>query len=184
MSMMNNSMSPKQLQVLNTMQRLWIEHVMWTRSFIISTANDLKDLDAVTKRLLRNPVDFANQLRPLYGNQKAMRFQDLFTEHLLIAAQLVNAAEAGNDTEVMELREKWYVNADDIAKFLSEINPYWSQKKWQALLFDHLKMTEDEAVQILTGQYDASIDQYDAIQDQALKMANYMANGIIRQFKI
>ncbi len=184
MSILNNSMTQKQIQVLTTMQRLWIEHVLWTRFFIVSTSNDLNDLDEVTKRLLRNPVDFANQLRPLYGSQIAMRFQQLFTDHLQIAAQLVNAAKAGNETETTKQRNLWYANADEIAKFLSDINPYWSKKKWQALLYDHLKMTENEAVQELNGQYEASVTQYDVIQEEAIKMANYMANGIIRQFKI
>ena len=30
-----------------------------------------------------------------------------------------------------ELRKKWYSNADDIAEFLSGINPYWNKKKWR-----------------------------------------------------
>ncbi len=177
-------LTPEQLQVSNTMRRLWVEHVMWTRSFIISAAMNLKDLDFVTKRLLRNPVDFANQLRPLYGNQAAMRFEQLFTDHLLIAAQLVNAAKAGNTRAVMEQRNKWYANADDIAAFLGNINPFWSQADWQSMLYDHLKMTEDEAVQVLNQQYESSISQYDAIQDQALRMADVMTYGIINQFQI
>lgn len=184
MSMFNNSMSQKQIQILTTMQRLWIEHVLWTRAFIISDLNNLKNLEVTTNRLLRNPVDFANQLKPLYGNQKAMRFQELFTEHLTTAANLVNAAKAGNEAEATKQRNLWYANADEIAKFLGEINPYWSAKKWQALLYDHLKMTENEATLELKGQYEDSVKQYDAIQDEAIKMANYMANGIIRQFKI
>lgn len=184
MSMFNNSMSQKQIQILTTMQRLWIEHSLWTRAFIISNINNLNNLDATTNRLLRNPVDFANQLRPLYGEQKAMGFQELLTDHLKIAANLVNAAKAGDEAEATKQRNLWYANADDIAKFLGEINPYWSAKKWQALLYDHLKMVENEALLELGGKYEESVNQYDTIQDQSLKMANYMANGIIRQFKI
>ncbi|MGI5849744.1 MAG: acetylglutamate kinase [Christensenellales bacterium] len=179
-----NCLTFEQLQLINMLHRLWIEHVMWTRSFIISTAANLKDLDFVTQRLLRNPVDFANLLRPLYGNQSAMRFEDLFKNHLLIAAQLVNAAKNGNERAVTEQRNKWYENADDIADFLSSINPYWSRRQWQALLYDHLKMTEDESLQILSGQYDASIRQYDLIENEALKMADVMAQGIIDQFQV
>jgi len=184
MSMLNNSMSQKQIQILTTMQRLWIEHVLWTRAFIISDLNDLKNLDETTNRLLRNPVDFANQLKPLYGEQKAIKFQGLLTDHLKIGANLVNAAKAGDETEANKQRNLWYANADEIAKFLGDINPYWNAKKWQALLYDHLKMTENEVVLELKGQYEDSVKQYDAIQDEAIKMANYMANGIIRQFKI
>ena len=157
---------------------------MWTRSFIISTAFNLADLEYVTKRLLRNPADFADVLRPFYGIEKAEIFNNLLTEHLEIGASLVNAAKAGDTKAADEARRKWYANADEIAAFLSEINPYWNEMAWKTYLYDHLKMTENEAGQILTGQYEASIVQYDAIQKEALDMADYMANGIIKQFRL
>ena len=180
----DNRITPRQLQLLNNLRRLWTEHVMWTRSFIVSTAFSLPDLDYVTHRLLRNPEDFAEMLRPFYGAERAKIFENLLTEHLEIGAQLVNAAKAGDTKTADEVRRQWYDNADDIAEFLSEINPYWSRLAWQTMLYDHLKMTENEAGQILTGQYEASIDQYDAIQREALEMGDYMANGMIKQFRI
>lgn len=66
---------------------------MWTRSFIISTASDLGDLKFVVNRLLQNPSDFADLFRKFYGNQKADMFKELFTQHLLIAGDFVNAAK-------------------------------------------------------------------------------------------
>ena len=166
------------------MRRLWIEHVLWTRFFILSTAFNLPDLQFVTKRLLKNPVDFAKALKPFYGEQTVMRFKQLFTDHLLIAAQLVTAAKAGDTAEVNKQRKKWYANAEDIARFLACINPCWSKCEWRELLFDHLRMTEDEAVFILTGQYEKGIKEYDAVQAEALKMADVMTRGIICQFCI
>lgn len=177
-------LTPKQLQLMNTLRRLWVEHVMWTRFFIVSTAFNLADLEYVTNRLLRNPDDFADVLRPFYGEEKAAKFNKLLTEHLEIGAQLVNAAKAGDTKTADEQRMKWYDNADEIAAFLSGINPYWSNTAWQTMLYDHLQMTENEAGQILTGQYDASISQYDSIQKEALEMGDYMANGMIKQFKL
>lgn len=177
-------LSSNQLQLLNILRRLWFEHVMWTRSFIMSAAFNWGDLDAVTKRLLRNPADFASILKKLYGNKAAMEFENLFTDHLLIAAQLVKAAKEGDAKTVDEQRKKWYANADDIANFLGEINPHWSKKTWIDLLYNHLKMTENEAIQILSEKYPESIVQYDSIQEEALKMADEMAHGIFSQFMI
>lgn len=184
MNCMERNLSPKQLQLFNTLRRLWFEHVMWTRSFIVSAVFDLGDLDQVTKRLLRNPTDFASVLKPLYGQQASLTFEKLFTDHLLIAAQLVAAAKEGNVSSVDAQRKIWYLNAVDIANFLVEINPCWNNKHWKEMLFEHLEMTENEAVQILSGQYAMSLAQYDAIQEQALMMADDMACGIIRQFRI
>ena len=180
----NNGLTSRQLEISNTNRRLWIEHVLWTRLFIISTAFDLPDLPFVTQRLLQNPVDFARELEPLYGKQAATQFKQLLTDHLLIAAKLVNAAKAGDTAEAEKQRKIWYDNAEEIAKFLASINPFWSESTWRDLLFDHLRMTEDEASFILTGKYEESIKEYDAIQAEALKMADVMTYGIIRQFRI
>ncbi|HHW89391.1 MAG TPA: acetylglutamate kinase [Clostridiales bacterium] len=173
-----------QLRLSNTFRELWVEHVLWTRLFIISAIFDLPDLQFTTERLLRNPVDFAKVLKPFYGEKTAMQFERLLTDHLLIAAQLVNASKAGDAEQVDKQRRRWYMNAEDIAKFLACINCFWSEAEWKKLLFDHLRMTEDEAVLILTGQYEKSIKIYDQIQTQALKMADVMTRGIIRQFGI
>jgi leucyl-tRNA synthetase len=161
-----------------------MEHVLWTRFFIVSATFSLPDLPFVTQRLLQNPVDFADEFRPLYGEKIALRFENLLTEHLLIAAALVNAAKAGDTAEVERQRRLWYENAEEIARFLASINPCWSECVWRELLFDHLRMTEEEAVTMLNGQYERSIEEYDAIQAEAIKMADVMSCGLIRQFCI
>ena len=97
---------------------------------------------------------------------------------------MVNAAKAGDARTAEEQRRQWYANADQIAQFLGNINPYWNDRTWRNLLYDHLKMTENEAVQILSGQYRESIIEYDAIQNEALAMADYMANGMIKQCQV
>jgi rubrerythrin len=177
-----NQYSRDQVDLMNALRKLWIDHVMWTRSFILSAAFDTGDLDAVTKELLRNPVNFADALRPLYGDQNAETFKKLFSDHLLIAAQLVNAFKKGDSRAAQEQHKKWYANADSIARFLSEINPNWRRSEWQELLYDHLNMTEHEAAQILANQFTQSIAQYNNIENEALKMADVTACGIFRQF--
>jgi len=177
-------LTPKQRQTFETVQRIWLEHVFWTRFFIVSDVGSLPDLSAVTNRLLRNPTDFADVLRPLYGPDRAVRFESLLRDHLVIASKLVNAAKAGNTATADEERKLWYSNADEIALFLNNINPNWSKKVWQDLLYDHLNMTENEAIYQIRGEYEESVAEFDKIQKEALQMANYMAGGIIKQFKV
>lgn len=179
--MQRNGSSQRQVCLMNTFRELWVQHVMWTRSFIISTAEDLGDLDLVTKRLLRNPCDFANLLKSFYGEEKANKFQKLFEEHLLIAADLVNAAKAGNTRAADMARKKWYHNADQIVNFLAGINPCWSQREWKNMMYEHLHMTEKEATLRLNCKYADDIRIYDDIECQALKMADTMSQGIINQ---
>ena len=75
--------------------------------FIISKAADLDDLEPVGKRLLQNPKDFAKLLTPIYGIKVARRFEELFTQHLTIAADFLDAAKKGEVSKADAIRNRW-----------------------------------------------------------------------------
>lgn len=174
--------SNAQLELNNHLRMLWEQHVVWTRLTILSMVFNLPDVDLVTGRLLRNPGDFESALRPLYGDKTASRFAELLKNHLVIAAELVRAAKAGNNKQAADAERRWYANADEIAAFLGSINPYWSEEEWKEMLHEHLALTKSEAVSIITKNYSESISLFDKIERQALEMADVMINGIVRQF--
>ncbi|MDD6021773.1 MAG: acetylglutamate kinase [Oscillospiraceae bacterium] len=119
-------------------------------------------------------------LAPIFGMRLAARFEELLTEHLLIAADLVNAAKNGEADKANFAREKWYRNADEIAVFLHCINRCWDEEKWRCMLYSHLEMTEKEATLRLQGNYAADINIFDDIENEAFQMADYMFCGIIK----
>lgn len=168
----------------NKLRVLWLQHVYRTRFFIISTAAEIADLPYVTKWLLENPEDFAVILERYYSNNISEQFKQLLTEHLAIAGELINAIKNHETVKADSIRKKWYQNADEISEFLSKINPYWNYEKWNSLLYNHLKMTENEAKLRLSGKYPKDIDEFDNIENEALEMADYMSEGIVRQFRL
>ena len=171
-----------ELDLMNNIRMLWEQHGAWTRMAITSMVFGLPDEDLVINRLLQNPVDFANTLKLFYGNKIASTFSDLLKSHLVIAADLVKAAKAGDNKSATDAEKKWYENADEIATFLAYINPYWSKESWKAMLHEHLALVKAEAVALLTNDYAAGVEVYDKIELQALEMADMMAEGIIKQF--
>lgn len=166
----------------NHMRLLWEQHVYWTLLFILGATFELPNAELLTNRLLRNSKDFEKALIPIYGEARAAEFSKLFTSHLTIAAELVAAAKAGNNAAATNAEKRWYENADQIAAFLSSINPYWSAQEWQKMLYDHLAMTKNEAVYSLTQKYADGIKEFDNIERQALAMADMMTQGIAKQF--
>ena len=78
----------------------------------------------------------------------------------------------------------WYSNADKIASALGRINPVWTAAQWRDLLYDHLRMTTDEVLARLSGDYAKDAAIFDMILEQALDMADVMAEGIAKQFEI
>jgi hypothetical protein len=175
-----NCISNKELALHDAWRSLWEQHVAWTRMTIISAANSLPDLTETVARLLRNADDMGTALKPFYGASIAAGFSMLIRSHLLIAIDLVSAAKKGDSAAAAKAEKAWYANADDIAVFLSGINPYWPQKAVQDMLYEHLALTKAEAVATLTGNNEESIRLYDEIERQALGMADTISGGIAK----
>ncbi|HYE67489.1 MAG TPA: hypothetical protein VEA58_02695 [Anaerovoracaceae bacterium] len=173
-----------QMNLMTELRKLWIEHILWTRLFIVSALAELPDLDATKKRLLRNPSDFANILEIFYGRQKAEVFRNLLEEHLKIAASIVDNANWGNTKAVEQYSRLWYSNADRIAALLAGINPCWAEDEWKNLLHDHLRMTADEVMARLAGEFMKDGIIFDMIEEQVLAMSDVMTAGMIKQFDI
>jgi hypothetical protein len=53
----------------DAMRKLWVDHVTWTRLFIISAVGDLPDKAVTTQRLLQNQTDIGNAVAEFYGRQ-------------------------------------------------------------------------------------------------------------------
>ena len=182
MYLKHNCITNSSVSLMNLFRLLWEQHGAWTRMAIMSMVFGLPDEEVTIKRLLRNPTDFANALRPFYGDMIATRFEKLLTDHLTIAAELVKAAKAGDSRKAEDAERRWYENANNIAALLGRINPYWSEGEWREMLHAHLAFVKAEAVDMLNKDYQKSIDTYDKMEMQILQMADVMANGIIAQF--
>ena len=163
---------------------LWGQHVMWTRLVMLGILFDLPELEYSTQRLLRTATDFADALRPFYGDEAAQTFENLFRQHITIAAELVEAANASDTNQVDAIWQRWVNNANEIAEFLGNINPYWSTEDWSAMLMEHLELLSDNLTYMLEQNYQAAVDGFDDIVMQAMEMAEMMAEGIAMQFPI
>lgn len=170
------------VNLLTKMNLVWIEHVLWTRLFLISVAESLSDLEATKARLLQNPKDIADVFRKYYGNNIANTIQQLLTEHLVIGGDLIVALKNGNQKLAQELNTKWYKNADSMAETFSSINPFYSKVEVQNMLYEHLKLTTAEVSARLKKDYTADIKAYDMVQKEALRMSEFFVNGIVKQF--
>lgn len=176
--------SRAQVLLRNRFRLLWEQHVYWTRIVITGIAFDSPDLDASLTRLLRNVPDFATTLSRFYRPSEVETFSALFRDHLVIAAELVQAAKAGDNEAVEDLTRRWYANGDDIVQQMNRMNPFWRPSELKPMWDRHLDLTINEATQILTGMYTESVATFDEIEKEALMMADIFWKGIIRQFRI
>jgi hypothetical protein len=175
--------SAKALNFRNEMRRLWEDHIVWTRQFIVSSVADLPDTDTAAGRLLANQDHIGDAIKPYYGDEPGEALSALLRDHILIAAEILDAAKSGDSAGVEEANDRWHDNANEIADFLSAANPTnWPQDEMREMMAEHLEWTLAEAVAGLNADWDADVAAYDRIHRDILHMAEMISIGIIEQF--
>ena len=165
------------------MRKLWEDHITWTRLFIVSALGDLPDKAATTDRLLQNQSDIGNAIKPFYGDAAGDKLTALLRDHILIAAEIVTAAKAGDNAKLEGAKARWSSNADEIASFLSAANPAnWPASDMKSMMRDHLTLTTSELEARLNKDWKADVAAYEKIHGQVLTMADMLTDGIARQF--
>ncbi len=176
------AMSEAQCNLRTALRKLWAEHAIWTRQYIVAFASDGRDAGAAASRLLKNQEHIGNAIVPFYGEVAAARLTDLLKQHILIAVDLLTAAKAGDDAEFQRQDQRWSQNAEEIATFLSGANPNWPKNDVVDLLSVHLKLTKGEAVARMTGKWDDDVAAFDDIFTEILTVADTLVDGIVKQF--
>jgi hypothetical protein len=176
-------MSRSEFVLRQEMRHLWEDHITWTRLAIISLTTDAPDTDATVGRLLQNQADIGDAVKPFYGEAAGNELTRQLRLHILIAADVVAAAKAGNQAALAEAQARWVANADDIAAVLTSVNPrHWPLATMKAEMHEHLDLTTQEAVARLNSDWNADVAAYDQIHDHILHMSDLLSSGLVEQF--
>lgn len=178
----HSCLSESQVRLQNDLRKLWIDHVIWKRSYMVSAIAGLEDQEKVLARLLRNQQDIGNAITPYYGEAAGKKLAELLTEHIVIAGQVIDAVKSGKQADVEKYHKKWYSNADDMAKYLSSLNPNWAENDLKQLLYMHLQLLTEDLMARVTKNWDGDINAFDKGLAHIIVLADALSAGIIKQF--
>jgi hypothetical protein len=164
------------------LRKLWSDHVIWTREYIVAAVGDRPEAGAAAERLLRNQDDIGAAIVPYYGQEAGDQLTSLLKEHIMIAVDLVEAAKKGDNDAFASHDRRWSDNAAQIARFLAGANANWPEKDVADLLSLHLKLTKDETVARLQKDWPADIRAFDDIFNEILVLADALHDGLKAQF--
>ena len=179
----SSQVSAKAVTFERTMDKLWEDHITWTRMVIVDFAAGLPDLKTAEVRLLRNQADIGNAIKPFYGAAAGAQLTSLLRTHIVQAVTVLQAAKAGDKPALAKAQKAWYANAHQIAAFLAKANPdNWRLPAMTSMMNVHLALTTQEAVARLQGKWTADIAAFDHVQDEILEMSHMLTAGIVAQF--
>jgi hypothetical protein len=164
------------------MRKLWVDHVIWTREYVVSSVGDQPDAASAAARLMRNQEEIGAAVAAYYGKAAGDALTALLKEHILIAVDIIKFAKAGDKASQQQADVKWHQNAAAIADLLSRANPNWPRAALVEMMNTHLSTTTEEVVARLTKNWDADVRAFDAVCNHILTMADALSDGIIKQF--
>jgi hypothetical protein len=176
------SLSPSAVALKQDMRKLWTDHVVWTRDYIIAAVGNQPDAQAAANRLMRNQEDIGNAVGKIYGAAAGQQLTTLLKDHISIAVDLIKAAKASDKAGQQKADAKWQQNAMDIADFLSKANPHWPRATLVDLMKGHLSTTTNEVVARLNRNWDEDVRAFDEVYRHILMMSDALSDGIIKQF--
>ena len=164
------------------MRKLWTDHVVWTRDYIIAAIGDQPEAQAAATRLMKHPDDIGAASARIYTPAAGQQLTTLLKEHISIAVDLIKAAKAGNKSAQQAADAKWQQNAVAIADFLSKANPHWPRATLVDLMKAHLSTTTNEVVARLNKDWEGDVRAFDAVYEHILMMSDALTDGIVKQF--
>ena len=164
------------------MRKLWTDHVVWTRDYIIAATQNQPDATAALNRLMKNQEDIGNAVATFYGGAAGRQLTTLLKEHITIAGDIVKAAIAGDQAGQKAADDRWHQNATQISDFLSKANPHWPRPTVLDMMNQHLSTTSTELVARLNKDWEGDVKAFDAVYDHILHMSDALADGIVAQF--
>jgi hypothetical protein len=164
------------------MRKLWTDHVVWTRDYIVAAVGDQPDAQAAAGRLMKNQDAIGTAIAKYYGAAAGQQLTTLLKQHIAIAVDLIKAAKAGDKAAQQQADAKWQQNGVEIADFLSKANSNWPRTTLVEMMKKHLATTTDEVVARLTKNWDGDVAAFDAVYDHILHMSDALSDGIVKQF--
>lgn len=175
-------LSLKEFALHQTMTRLWLEHIWWTREYLKSSINNGNDVGLVTARLLQNQEDIGSVIKAIYGEEIGNKFTALLNSHILGTIEVVNAIKSGNQNAMATANTAWYSNAEAIASFLASVNSNWSLADLTSMMRTHLDLTKQEVVDMVEKKDEVAVVDFQKVETDILAMAEFLSRGIIKQF--
>jgi hypothetical protein len=179
---MPDTICESELELYKNMRLAWVNHAYWDRLVMISIVDNLQDTNNAVARALRTAEEISKPFQAYYGNNTANTLKQLLTEHISIAGDLIKATKNKDTANIDKLNADWYENADKTAYELSNINPYYDMENTRRMLYRHLDLLKEQLANRLAGNYNEDVNSSDKIVNQAMRMADDLVDGIIRQF--
>jgi len=170
-----------------TLRDLYINHIFWVRSLVISTRlGEKKAVSEADEYGLENAKAIGLSISPFYGQAAGEKFSSLFVGHYSAVKKYMSAAFAngfrGNATLKKAAMDALMQNAAEIAAFVSAANPNLPKATVNGLLVTHVQQHVMSIDAVTKKDWSREADMWDPMVKEIYALSDALADGIAKQF--
>ena len=150
----------------------------WTRAYLISRYFGIGTPEELFGRLYLESLDIGKMMELIFGHESSNRYSQLLSQFPIALRDLIDAQLEGNNEAVRQNIDRLYLNVNQRAAFLEEMNPYWSQAEYRDLFDAYIQHTLEAANAISSQDFTKDIEIYDELTELTNKMGDTFAQGI------
>ena len=160
------------------MRMAWINHITLVKFYLISFFENLSSQNAWKDAVYKNAEEILAIFAQYYPASAMQRFRKLFMEHLRLTDEVAAGLKADPAFSGAAM-ENWYINAEEIASFLSRQTPAYNETELRKMFYDHLDMERQQMEAYLDGDYETDIEIYLRSQQNMIELADFLASGLL-----
>ena len=160
------------------MRMAWLNHITLVKFYLISFFENLSSQNAWKDAVYKNAEEILAIFAQYYPASAMQRFRKLFMEHLRLTDEVAAGLKADPAFSGAAM-ENWYINAEEIASFLSRQTPVYNETELRKMFYDHLDMERQQMEAYLDGDYVTDIEIYLRSQQNMIELADFLASGLL-----
>ena len=125
-------------EMQQNLRDLWVGHIFWVRHVVSNIAtNEPEERDAAEKEVVENTKQIASAMAPFYGEAVSEKLYRLLDTNIGAVREYSEATATGDKRQQDAALAHLASNADEIADFLSHLNPYLHKDTVRSLIATH-----------------------------------------------
>lgn len=164
----------------SVMRKLWNDHIVWTRQYMISEMNDSPDKGAIYAKLRENQREIAKEMKAQHPAVDEATLASMLDSTVLTMTRLIFETNLGGESgDAYKTKEHLMQQLDRIAGYLNSVNPGWKLPEMKLMMQSYLNETHNQMLARKNRIWDADIAAYDRLNNHVMKMADAFATGTI-----
>jgi hypothetical protein len=162
---------------------LWLGHIFWVRHVVSNIAtNDPDERDAAEKEVVANTKQIADTIAPFYGEAASEKLNSLLDVNIDAVREYSEATVARSKQRQDAALARLASNADDIADFLSHVNPYLQKDNVRSLIAAHGAHHVLQINQYKANDYAHLGATWPLMRQHVYVIADTLTTALVKQF--